>query len=215
MKTRPLPLAASHLTVLLAATSGCAKQPSTPPPVATDTPAVPVPPPTVPAAPVQLNPFEEMDHLLESATFAQHDGLTVAQVRLDRIISDRLAAWKSSGHSVSVEVDDKFTGVRRDFADKLRLLTLADETSWPNAKHNAEMGLQDVRSLYHGIMLGPGSGERRTDPPGEARRAPVILSLLWRSAREAGFLFPMSSRPGARSGGRSSGLVVAPVCDRP
>jgi hypothetical protein len=174
MKTsrRTLPGGILALSLLLAA--GCSKerpadsasaQPGTSPtPAAPPSPASPALPATQPATVAQpavaitpampADPCTEMKAALERATLEQHDGLAGIQQRMDQDIDAQVAAKKAAA-DVSLAADEKLDSATEDFAEKLRMLSVARPETWNSAKHNAELALQNVRSAYAGVMDSP------------------------------------------------------------
>ncbi len=98
------------------------------------------------------DPFGEMRAALAAATAEQHEGLSAVQTRMDRDLDAQVAAWKSGGHEVSLSADQKLDAAAQDFAEKVRMLTLASTEVWASAKHDTELSFQNVRSAYAGIM---------------------------------------------------------------
>lgn len=163
MKNHSLISSIPLLIALLVATGCPKKNPpqaaltlATPKPALADAPSLPDNP-KVPEAPtaVSVDLFKEMDTALEAATAEKHDGLSAVQQRMDREIDGQVAAWKASGHNVSLADDQKLDTATEDFAEKLRMLTLSSPEVWESAKHNTELALQSVRSAYAAIMNKP------------------------------------------------------------
>jgi hypothetical protein len=160
MKKPRLAFPGRFLAVSLLLSAGCsrekpattasepAKQPPPPPSAApgpTDAPAV--------AAPAS-DPLAEMKASLERATLEQHDGLAGVQQRMDQEIDAQVAA-KKAGADVSLAADKKLDEATQDFAEKLRMLSVARPETWNTAKHDAAQALQNVQSAYAEIMGSP------------------------------------------------------------
>lgn len=157
------------ITLLLVASlpvTGCAKHSTaTPVRVAQVDPAVPAPAaPTIPTTPprqvamtpaIPTNPCAEMKAALDNSTFDQHTGLSETQQRMDRDIDTQVSAKKSSGADVSLAVDQKLDTATTDFAEKLRMLTVATAETWDNAKHDTEIALQNVSGAFTEVMNSP------------------------------------------------------------
>ena len=103
----------------------------------------------------ETDPFPDMFQSLEAATPDNREGLGSVQRRMDRVIDDQVSAWKSAGYRVTLEADEKLDSATEDFAEKLRLLTLASPEVWESSKHDAEMALREVRSAYLSIIANP------------------------------------------------------------
>lgn len=159
------------ITLLLVASlpvTGCAKH-ATPVRVAQAEQAVPNPvpapaTPTIPTTPprqvamtpaLPSNPCAEMKAALDNSTFDQHTGLAETQQRMDRDIDTQVSAKKSSGADVSLAVDQKLDTATTDFAEKLRMLTVATTETWANAKHDTEIALQNVSDAFIEVMNSP------------------------------------------------------------
>lgn len=141
------------LATSLLANTGCAKEPDP----ATASQAVPAQPaePSVPAAPeIPADPFVEMNTVLDAATAEKHDGLSAVEQRMDHEIDIRVAAWKGAGNNVSLAASEKLDNASEDFAEKLRMLSLASAETWDSTKHDTELALQTLRSAYGQIMSG-------------------------------------------------------------
>jgi len=171
MKTHSLLTTAFISSALLLAT-GCpaknepkvaqasvASSPATPPEVSpSPLPTTPVNPPAVPSpalAPAAPDPAMEMLAALEAATAEKREGLSAVQQRMDRSIDDLVMARKSAGANVSLATDEKLDNATEDFAEKLRMLTLATPDTWETAKHNTTLALQNVRSAFAEVMNSP------------------------------------------------------------
>lgn len=98
------------------------------------------------------DPFIEMAAALHAATPDNREGLADIQRRMDRMVDDQVARWKSAGYIVSLEADTKLDDATEDFAEKLRLLTLASPEVWESSKHDADLALRSVRSAYTAIQ---------------------------------------------------------------
>lgn len=147
------------LTLLLAAAlpaAGCAKE-SAPAPVSAtrSEPAAPAPAEIAltPAAPA--NPCAEMKEALEKSTLEQHAGLSEIQQRMDRDIAAQVTAKKAGGADVGLALDKKLDTATADFAEKLRMLTVATPETWQSAKHDTGLALQDVSGAFAEVMQSP------------------------------------------------------------
>lgn len=158
MRNHPPSLVALLLAASLPAVTGCSKE-AAPPSVARTQaePAVPTPPPTEPPAiPVTVSdPCAEMKSALASATFEQHTGLADVQQRMDREIDAQVAVKKAAGADVSQAADEKLDTACEDFAEKVRMLSVASAETWDSAKHNAELSLQNVSDAFSQVMSSP------------------------------------------------------------
>lgn len=151
------------LTLLLAASlstvTGCAKEAASPAVARTQAaPVVPMPPPPAepPAVAVTVSdPCIEMKSALASATFEQHTGLADVQQRMDREIDAQVAAKKASGADVSQAAGEKLDTACEDFAEKVRMLSVARAETWDSAKHDAELSLQNVSDAFRQVMNSP------------------------------------------------------------
>lgn len=120
--------------------------------VAQVTPAQPEPAPPPFAA---VDPFPEMTAALAAATPENREGLSAVQQRMDRAIDDQITAWKAAGYKVSLAADEKLDTATEDFAEKLRLLTLASPEVWESSKHDTELSFRMVQTAYTAIMNNP------------------------------------------------------------
>jgi len=159
MKNHPSALFALFLAASLSAVTGCSKE-AAPPSVARaqTAPVVPMPPPSAepPAVAVTVtDPCTEMKAALASATFDQHTGLADVQQRMDREIDTQVAAKKASGADVSQAADEKLDTACEDFAEKVRMLSVATAETWDSAKHDAEVSLQKVSDAFTQLMNSP------------------------------------------------------------
>lgn len=159
MKKQPFSLFALLLAASLTAVTGCSKE-AAPPAVARNqtAPVVPMPPPSTepPAVAVTVSdPCAEMKSALASATFEQNTGLSDVQQRMDREIDQRVAAKKASGADVSQAADEKLDTACEDFAEKVRMLSVARAETWDSAKHDAELSLQNVSAAFTQVMNSP------------------------------------------------------------
>ena len=159
------------ITLLLAAAlpvTGCAKHPGAAPARVAQLDQQKVEPPAAPTIPttppvreaamtpaIPANPCGEMKAALAQATFDQHTGLSETQQRMDRDIDMQVSAKKSSGADVSLAVDQKLDTATTDFAEKLRMLTVATAETWNNAKHDTELALQNVSDAFTEVMNSP------------------------------------------------------------
>lgn len=163
MKTPRVPFPGRFLAVSLLLSAGCSREKpetntataSKPPPGPTTLPtAGPGGPAPVTPVPAAADPFAEMSTALEGATFEQHDGLAGIQQRLDQAIDAQVAA-KKAGADVDITADQKLDAATNDFAEKLRMLSVARAETWSTAKHNATQALQGVRDAYANVMASP------------------------------------------------------------
>jgi hypothetical protein len=176
MKTSRHTLPGGILALSLLLAAGCSKerpansasaQPGTAPaPAAPPSPASPALPAsqpatvsqpalaTTPALPLPADPCAEMKAALDRATLEQHDGLAGIQQRMDQDIDAQVAAKKAAA-DVSLAADEKLDSATEDFAEKLRMLSVARPETWNSAKHNAELALQNVRAAYADVMNSP------------------------------------------------------------
>jgi hypothetical protein len=158
MRNHPSSLVALLLAASFSAVTGCSKEAAPPTIVRTQSaPVTPVPPPAEPPAITVTvsNPCTEMKSALASATFEQHTGLADVQQRMDREIDAQVAAKKASGADVSQAADEKLDTACEDFAEKVRMLTVAPAETWDSAKHNAELSLQNVSDAFIQVMSSP------------------------------------------------------------
>jgi hypothetical protein len=161
MKPSRLALPGRLLALSLVLSAGCSKERPAAPVTAQPQPA---PPPAgsapgsqaaVAATPApSSDPCAEMKAALDRATLEQHEGLAGIQQRMDQEIDAQVAAKKASA-DVSLGADEKLDSATEDFAEKLRMLSLARPETWNSAKHEAELALQNVRSAYAGVMNSP------------------------------------------------------------
>jgi len=157
------------LALLLAASlpvTGCSKEPAVASvstaqaePAASTMPTTPTTPPAardiVPPPASPSDPCTEMKLALEKATFDQHAGLADIQQRMDRDIDAQVSAKKSAGADVSLAVDKKLDTATGDFAEKLRMLTVATQETWDSAKHDTGLALQNVSDAFIEVMSSP------------------------------------------------------------
>ena len=115
----------------------------------------PTPSEPTPAPFAAVDPFPEMTAALEAATPENREGLSAVQQRMDRVIDDQIAAWKAAGYNVSLAADEKLDTASEDFAEKLRLLTLASAEVWESSKHDTELAFRSLQSAYTAIMSNP------------------------------------------------------------
>jgi hypothetical protein len=147
------------LPLLLAATlpaAGCAKE-STPAPASAtrSEPAAPAAPEIAMTPAVPANPCAEMKQALEKATLEQHAGLSEILQRMDRELDTQVAAKKAAGADVSLALDKKLDTATDDFAEKLRMLTVATPETWESAKHDTGLALQNVSDAFAEVMNSP------------------------------------------------------------
>lgn len=160
MKTPRLISLDRFLAASLLVSTGCSREkPATttaeaPVPAPTPTTAVPIDPAAVTPAPVSADPLAEMSIALERATLEQHEGLDNIQQRLDQDLVARVTAKKASA-DVSITADQKLDDASNDFAEKLRMLSVARPETWTTAKHDATQALQNVRLAYTEVMTSP------------------------------------------------------------
>ena len=95
-----------------------------------------------------------MKAALAGATAEQPEGLAAVQQRMDQAI-DALVAVKKTNADVSLAVDEKLDTATEDFAEKLRMLSVARPETWKSAKHDAELALQNVRAGFTEVMNSP------------------------------------------------------------
>lgn len=159
MRNQPSSLFVLFLAASLSAVTGCSKEAApTSGARSQAAPVVPMPPPATepPAAAVTVSdPCAEMKAALASATFEQHTGLADVQQRMDREIDAQVAAKKAAGADVSQAADEKLDTACEDFAEKVRMLSVAPAETWDNAKHNAEASLQNVSDAFTQVMNSP------------------------------------------------------------
>jgi hypothetical protein len=160
MKNHPITLLALILAAALPATTGCSKESPRPPaaqsPAESAAPTPPPEPPAISAAPVSPpDPCVEMKAALALATLEQHAGLGEIQQRMDREIDALVMAKKAEGADVSLAADEKLDSATEDFAEKLRMLSVARPETWDSAKHNTELSLQNVRAAFIEVMNSP------------------------------------------------------------
>jgi hypothetical protein len=158
MRNHPPFLVTLLLALSFSAVTGCSKE-AAPPSVARNqvAPAEPVPPPAAPPAITVTvsDPCAEMKSALASATFEQHTGLADVQARMDREIDTQVAAKKAAGADVSQAAGEKLDTACEDFAEKVRMLSVASAETWDSAKHNTELSLQNVSDAYNQVMNSP------------------------------------------------------------
>ncbi len=158
MRNHPSSLFTLFLAASLSAVTGCSKEAA--PPSANRTQAGPVVPMAQPSEPPTVavtvsDPCAEMKSALSSATFEQHTGLADVQQRMDREIDAQVAARKAAGADVSQAADEKLDTACEDFAEKLRMLSVARAETWDSAKHDAELSLQNVSDAFRQLMNSP------------------------------------------------------------
>ena len=96
-----------------------------------------------------------MKAALNKATLEQPEGLGSIQQRMDREIDARVAAKKAAGADVSSAADEKLDTATEDFAEKLRMLSVARTETWDTAKHDATLSLQNVSNAFAQTMNSP------------------------------------------------------------
>ena len=164
MKKSRLTMPGRFLAVSLLLSAGCSREkPAT---TTVDLPKPPPAPAALPAGPVTANgavaatptpaadPVTQMKTALESATLDQHDGLAGIQQRMDQEIDAQVAA-KKAGADVSLAADKKLDEATDNFAEKVRMLSVARHETWTSAKHDATQALQNVQSAYSEVMGSP------------------------------------------------------------
>jgi hypothetical protein len=160
MKNRSMPSPGLLLAaILLLVITGCSKERSAPPVVvqssSSPAPATPAASPAIAVAPVAAaDPCAEMKTALAAATLEQHDGLAGIQQRMDQDIDAQVASRKAAA-DVSLASDKKLDAATEDFAEKLRMLSVARSETWNSAKHDAELALQNVSSAFAEVMSSP------------------------------------------------------------
>ncbi len=173
MKTPRLTLPGRFLAVSLLLSAGCSREkPATvtaetpkPQPVPAAAPATTgspaasspstVSPAAVTPAPAPVgDPVAAMKTALESATLEKQEGLASVQQRMDQEIDAQVAAKKAAA-DVSLESDKKLDTATENFAEKLRMLSVARPETWNTAKHEATQALQNVQSAYAEVMASP------------------------------------------------------------
>jgi hypothetical protein len=157
MKTSRFPLSGRLVALSLVLSAGCSKenQPTStagnssaqPPAPATQAPAALTPAPSMPAT----DPIAEMKTALTEATLEKHDGLAAIQQRMDQEIDAQVAAKKAAA-TVNLAADEKLDAATEDFAEKLRMLTVARPETWSTAKNAAELALQNVRAAHAEVI---------------------------------------------------------------
>lgn len=143
-------------TLLLAAAlpfTGCAKEPAAV--SANSARAEPAQPAAAEIALTPANPCAEMKQALEKATREEHAGLSEIQQRMDRDIAAQVAAKKAGGADVSLALDRKLDTATGDFAEKLRMLTVATPETWESAKHDTGLALQNVSDALAEVLNSP------------------------------------------------------------
>jgi hypothetical protein len=158
MKNHPSSLFTLFLAASLSAVTGCSKEAAPPAVDRTQAaPVVPMPPPSEPPAVTVTvsDPCAEMKAALASATLDQHTGLADVQQRMDREIDAQVAARKAAGADVSQAADEKLDTACEDFAEKVRMLSVARAETWDSAKHDAELSLQNVSDAFRQVMNSP------------------------------------------------------------
>ncbi len=96
-----------------------------------------------------------MKAALEKSTLEQHEGLSGIQQRMDQEIDAQVAGRKAAGADVSLAADEKLDSATEDFAEKLRMLSVARTETWNSAKHDAELSLQGVRDAFTQVINSP------------------------------------------------------------
>jgi len=160
MKTSRLAFPGRFLALSLLLSAGCSREKEatgaaeTPKPTTTPagTPRASLAPAT--QTPTNADPFADMSAALERATLEQHDGLADIQQRMSQDIDAQVKA-KKAGADVSVTTGEKLDTASTDFAEKLRMLSVARPETWNTAKHDATQALQNVRAAYAEVMTSP------------------------------------------------------------
>lgn len=162
MKPTRLALPGRFLAVSLLLSAGCSREKPAataegpkPAPAPSAAPAAsPAPGGIAPANDTSSDPFAEMKGALDRATLDNHDGLADLQQRMDQEMDARVAAKKASA-DVQLAADQKLDAASADFAEKLRMLSVARPETWNTAKDNAMQALNAVRSAYADVMNSP------------------------------------------------------------
>jgi hypothetical protein len=81
--------------------------------------------------------------------------LSEIQQRMDRDLAAQVGAKRAAGADVSLALDKKLDTATGDFAEKLRMLTIATSETWESAKHDTGLALQNVSDAFVEIMHSP------------------------------------------------------------
>lgn len=158
MKTTRHALPGRLLALSLLVSAGCSKE--RPAATVADQPR-PAPAPASPAAttltpaPATVaDPCAEMKTALDGATLENQADLAAIHQRMDQEIDAQVAA-KKAGADVSLTASGKLDAATDNFAEKLRMLSVARPETWNSAKHEAVLALQNVRSAFAEVMSSP------------------------------------------------------------